>query len=119
MPPPQHPGVHRFWSLMRDDEECVGAVIEGRVPGVIDEPPPEPFVATLSYAQMGTATLRRYPDGREFIVRPILGDSPKHQTQGWRCQTIEAAIEWLDSQKARLLAEGWAEMPLDAVEDPD
>jgi len=115
----QHPGVHRLWSLLREDEECIGAVIEGRVPGVIDNPPPEPFVATLSFAQLGPPVLRTEPDGRQFHVRPVLGNSAKHRTVGQCCQTIDAAIAWLDLEKVRRLQDGWIETPLDPVADPD
>jgi hypothetical protein len=115
----QHPGVHRLWSLMREDEECVGAALEGQILPVVDDVLPEPFVATLSFAQLGPPVVRTEPDGRRFDVRPILGKSEKHRTHGQRCRTIDAAMAWLDLEKVRLLQDGWIETPLDPVADPD
>ena len=80
-------------------------------------PPPEPFVAMLSFAALGPMAEKVYRDGRTRTFRPVLGES--RPPFGWRCATIEVAIEWLDTQKARLLAEGWFETSLDPIADPD
>jgi hypothetical protein len=113
-----HPKVQRVWRFHRDDDDCVGAIVEGVVPGLVDKVLPEPFVAGLSFGRMGTASIRTYPDGREFLVRPtIRNDETVGFTQ--RCHTIEHAVIWLEEQKQRLLSEGWTEVALDPVSDPD
>lgn len=99
------------------DEECVGAIVEGRLPGVIDRPPPEPFVAMLSYVSLGPPTERDGNFGQRLIVRKVLGESRK--PVGQRCSTIDAALAWLEEQKQALLSSGWYQVSLDGEHDPD
>lgn len=100
--------LYRMWSLFRlidgEAEEAVGAIVEGRLPTVIDNPPPEPFVAMISFARLGEPKPRIGEDGRRFSVRPVLEGHPRSPF-GWRCEDIDTAMRWLEERKSEFLAE--------------
>src|SRR4051794_1937678 len=116
--PPEVPdGVQRIWRLIRGNENMVGAIVEGVVPGVVAEGLPEPFVALQSYVRNGPYVPRKYPDGREFLVAQYEQES--HRQAGRPCETLEEALHELEVCRTQLLAEGWSEIPFDVVNDPD
>ena len=109
----------RMWCVRRVSEQCVAAVAEGRVPGLIDNPPPEPFVAIISFAKLGQPFVRFGPNGEELLVQPVLKDQHERPAEVWPCKDMAAALQWLEERKAVLLAEGWQEVSLDPMSDPD
>ena len=116
--------LHRVWVMYRfresgTAEEVVGAIVEGRLPTVIDHPPPEPFVAMVSFVWLGPAHSRTNTEGPTFSVRTVLQEPHPRKPVGERCLTIAAALAWLEEQKEILLRDGWTERDFDPEDDPD
>ena len=109
----------RMWCVRRGLEQCVGAVAEGRVPGVIDNPPPEPFVTMISFAKLGQSVVRSGPNGEKLSVQPVLEAPHDRPTEALPCKDMATALGWLEDRKAELLSDGWHEVSLDPVSDPD
>lgn len=102
-----------------DREECVGSISHGPVPTVVDDAPPDSFVAMIHFAKMGPLEIRTYPDGRKFGVMPIL-DAPTKNRSRWRpFETAAEALALLEQERQALLAAGWLEGDFDPVNDPD
>jgi hypothetical protein len=113
--------LNRLWVLIssKDAEQCVGAISIGPVPNVVEHVASDAFVAMISFARLGAGALRRYPDGREFYVMPIL-DGPTKNRSRWRpVASMEEAVQLLSQEKEALLAAGWVERDFDPVNDPD
>jgi hypothetical protein len=111
------PGVQRLWSLMRGDQECIGLIMHGHVPGYIDDPDTAPVLGLVDFAQLGKTNVRLSLEGQMTISRDVIENSS--EAYGWRCLTVEEALAWLDAEKARLLVEGWFETSLDPVDLDD
>jgi hypothetical protein len=105
-----HPGLHRLWRVYRGQEECIGLVAEGAVPGLTDVAAPDAFAGIVSFVRFGPVKeIRVAPDGSEHAVSDVLPGAPtSHPTQGEYFATLEAAYAHVDRWKQRLVEEGWA-----------
>jgi hypothetical protein len=101
-------------------EECVLAIAQGHVPTVVDDPRvgPDDFVAMVHFAKLGPGSWQ-LRGGQRCWVMPIV-DGPTVNRSFWTPYTTAfEAIQRIESEKARLLADGWGEGEFDPIGDPD
>ena len=112
------PNLIRAWRLRSrgQSEEVIAAVIAGPDTTFPGEVRAGEFLAFTEYA-LQTNHHRTVRDGQDVLVSLPEPGSAMRRGRLWN--DLESATAWLETERRRLLLEGWIELPLDPLQDPD
>jgi hypothetical protein len=99
-------GIHGLFALKRPPEVCVGWVIGG-----YKAPELRFFTAFLNFAHTEYPVFTRH--------KGVTVANHRFEPWGEVFERPHHALAWLMEKKAEMLAEGWTEVSLDLLDDPE
>jgi hypothetical protein len=97
-------------------EEVVAAIIQGPDPA-FPTLPAGVFLAVTEFTLIDEHHWRPDPRYGEVLVSRFVEGSEMNRGRTW--DTLEGATGGLEEEKARLRLEGWVELPVEPLKDPE
>lgn len=85
----------------------------------LDAVGPDEFVVYVEYKRLGPGQLQKVNGQDQLFMTVLLNEPAIHESMWTVHRDLAEALEKIEQEKARLIAEGWGEFSIDPTGDPD